>query len=418
MEAMRKTVLAGVCLKDKNNEFESAMNECEALCEACGMQVTARITQKSDSADTRTAFRKGKLDELHETVHATDSDLVVFLNPLSVQSAQRIAELCECEVIDRTALILDIFSHRARSRQAKLQTEMARLQYDLPKALAMADDHERSRGGSVTNRGAGEMRSAVISKKYQARIQDLKKELEKIGKQRSQDERRRAKTMLSRVALVGYTNAGKSSLMNALMTQSGAKGTHVDAEDLLFKTLDTSVRTIEKDRKKFLLYDTVGFVSNLPHMLVEAFRSTLDAARDADLLIEVIDGSDENAPEKTRITEKTLKEIGAGDIPVLRVYSKCDLMENRSEKEGQAVSCVTGEGLNALLDEIMKRLYPNETEMICCLPYDKMAMLETYKQMLQIEILSNEEDGMRIEIRGPRRYTQAFDEYRIIEGEI
>jgi GTP-binding protein HflX len=418
MEAMRKTVLAGVCLKDKNNEFESAMNECEALCEACGMQVTARITQKSDSADTRTAFRKGKLDELHETVHATDSDLVVFLNPLSVQSAQRIAELCECEVIDRTALILDIFSHRARSRQAKLQTEMARLQYDLPKALAMADDHERSRGGSVTNRGAGEMRSAVISKKYQARIQDLKKELEKIGKQRSQDERRRAKTMLSRVALVGYTNAGKSSLMNALMTQSGAKGTHVDAEDLLFKTLDTSVRTIEKDRKKFLLYDTVGFVSNLPHMLVEAFRSTLDAARDADLLIEVIDGSDENAPEKTRITEKTLKEIGAGDIPVLRVYSKCDLMENRSEKEGQAVSCVTGEGLNALLDEIMKRLYPNETEMICCLPYDKMAMLETYKQMLQIEILSNEEDGMKIEIRGPRRYTQAFDEYRIIEGEI
>jgi GTP-binding protein HflX len=335
-----------------------------------------------------------------------------------VQSAQRIAELCECEVIDRTALILDIFSHRARSRQAKLQTEMARLQYDLPKALAMADDHERSRGGSVTNRGAGEMRSAVISKKYQARIQDLKKELEKIGKQRSQDERRRAKTMLSRVALVGYTNAGKSSLMNALMTQSGAKGTHVDAEDLLFKTLDTSVRTIEKDRKKFLLYDTVGFVSNLPHMLVEAFRSTLDAARDADLLIEVIDGSDENAPEKTRITEKTLKEIGAGDIPVLRVYSKCDLMENRSEKEGQAVSCVTGEGLNALLDEIMKRLYPNETEMICCLPYDKMAMLETYKQMLQIEILSNEEDGMKIEIRGPRRYTQAFDEYRIIEGEI
>ena len=220
--------------------------------------------------------------------------------------AERISAVAGCNVIDRTALILDIFSSRARSRQAKLQTEMARLQYDLPRLLNSDNDRERERGGGVTNRGSGEMRSAIVARKYQKRIQDLKKELKKIESQRQMDERRRSKTLLRRVALVGYTNAGKSSFMNCLIQNTEASGNEVFEKDMLFATLDTSVRKIVYDKKTFFLYDTVGFVSDLPHTLVEAFKSTLDAARDADLLVEIVDVSDDDYETKMEVTENTL----------------------------------------------------------------------------------------------------------------
>ena len=251
-------------------------------------------------------------NDLSIDLEKMDVDLVVFYNSLSVQMAERISAVVGCNVIDRTALILDIFSSRARSRQAKLQTEMARLQYDLPRLLNSDNDRERERGGGVTNRGSGEMRSAIVARKYQKRIQDLKQELKKIESQRQMDERRRSKTLLRRVALVGYTNAGKSSFMNCLIQNTEASGNAVFEKDMLFATLDTSVRKIVYDKKTFFLYDTVGFVSDLPHTLVEAFKSTLDAARDADLLVEIVDVSDDDYETKMEVTENTLREIGAG----------------------------------------------------------------------------------------------------------
>ncbi|MBR2067432.1 MAG: GTPase HflX, partial [Solobacterium sp.] len=300
---MKKVILAGMEKKNANDDFVYAMKETQNLCEACGYDVVATISQKSYSADPKTAFRKGKVDELAALVKDTEAELVIFHNGLSIQTAQRLSSILGVNVIDRTALILDIFSKRARSKQAKLQTELARLQYDLPQLLMDNQDssgHER--GGSALNRGAGEMRSQVIERRYAKRMNELKKELSKIKEQHYRDERRRTKTLMKRVGLVGYTNAGKSSLMNLLLEDANAVDKEVYSEDMLFATLDTSVRNIRISSYRFLLYDTVGFVSNLPHTLIEAFQSTLDAARDADLLLHIIDISDKDYEAKIQIT--------------------------------------------------------------------------------------------------------------------
>ncbi len=408
-------MIAGVCLKEKKREFESKMSELRALCEACGIEPCAEAAQNSRSMDPSTAFRSGKADELKELCEATGAELVVFLNPLSIQTAQRLSAVCGVEVIDRTALILDIFSQRARTKQAKLQTEMARLQYDLPRLLDTDNDSGHERGGSATNRGAGEMRSRLIERRYAARIRTLKEELEKIRKQRWQDERRRTRTMMRRAALVGYTNAGKSSLMNAFLSLRENTGTDVSAEDKLFATLDTSVRMIRYDARSFLLYDTVGFVSDLPTELVEAFRSTLDAARDADLLIHVIDASDPMYEEKTAVTEETLKLIGADHIPVVRVYNKCDLTDEALLPEGNHISCLKETGVREFLKNVCDLLYPEEECADFLIPYDKMAMVDSYKTSLVFEKLEDCEGGMMFRIRGPKRYLAAFREMKMIK---
>ena len=221
---MKKVILAGICLRSQQKSFASSMGECERLCEACGYEIVEKLTQSSDSIDRNTAFRKGKIEELRLLVENTDAQLVVFFNSLTVQMAHRISEQIGINVIDRTSLILDIFAYRARSRQAKLQVEMARLQYALPKAVSEGGSEERSRGGGVKNRGAGEMRSSVIARTYRNRIAELKKELAEIENRRNRDERRRSKTLLKRVALIGYTNAGKSSLMNSILQECAQNG--------------------------------------------------------------------------------------------------------------------------------------------------------------------------------------------------
>lgn len=409
---MKKVILCGVCIKD-DTLFESKMAECKELCLACGYEVVDTMIQNLDSMDVRHAFRTGKLEELRNLVSYHDVDLVIFYNALSVKQAQRISEIVECRVIDRTALILDIFTLRARTKQAKLQTEMARLQYDLPRILNSDNDTERERGGSVNNRGSGEMRSAIVSRKYKKRIQELKLELSKIDKRLQQDERRREKTLIKRVALVGYTNAGKSSFMNVLLKKEHNVGTEVYQEDMLFATLDTSVRNIEYKKKNFLLYDTVGFVSDLPHMLVEAFKSTLDAARGADLLIHVIDASDKEWERKEEVTLDTLNEIGAGDIPVLKVFNKVDLVEDVSNLNGLCISCLKEEGIEETLDKTINLLYPREESVLCKIPYDKIYMFDEYRSVMDINILQDEDDGQLINVSGPKEYIHAFDMYRL-----
>ncbi len=410
---MKRIILAGVCVKEDANVFQMKMEECIALCYACDLEVVETITQNSNTMDTRHAFRTGKLDELRILVQDTNVDYVVFYNDLTVQMAERISACIGCNVIDRTALILDIFSTRAKTRQAKLQTEMARLQYDLPRLLNSDNDRERERGGSVNNRGSGEMRSAIVARKYQKRIQDLKTELNRIEKQNDQDEKRRSKTLFRRVALVGYTNAGKSSYMNYLLSHTSASGNEVLEKDMLFATLDTSVRKISSERKTFFLYDTVGFVSDLPHTLVEAFKSTLSAAKDADLLVEIIDVSDYDYETKMDVTEQTLKEIGADTIPVLKLFNKCDLLENHKEFPGICISTYTGENMDVSVHQILEMLYPREESLYCFLPYDKMGMFDEYKQVLDICIIKQDDKGMTLKIQGPSDYVHAFDLYRL-----
>lgn len=410
---MTKVILAGICIQKYASTFTMKMQECKALCEACHMEVVETITQNTKVLDTRTAFRKGKLEELAQIVQESDVDLVVFYNTLSIPMTMQIASVIQCDVIDRTALILRIFASRAKTKQAKLQVEMARLQYDLPRILNEEIDVDRQRGGSITNRGAGEMRSSIIQRKYQQRIQTLKKELDKIEKQRHQDERRRSKTLLPRVALIGYTNAGKSSFMNYVLQHTNAQGTQVLQEDMLFATLDTSVRKVTTNQKSFLLYDTVGFVSDLPHSLIEAFHSTLSAAKEADLLVEVVDVSDSCYEEKMEVTKQTLKEIHADEIPVIHMYNKIDQCDNPQHIEGMCVSCLTGENMKEAIEKIINVIYPEEESVLCYLPYDKINMLDTYKQAIHIHVNQQDENGMVLALKGPKKYIQAFWKYRI-----
>ena len=410
---MRKIILAGVCLQANSSSFASAMQECEALCNACDLEVSGTITQQSKSMDPHTAFRRGKLETLKAMCEELGADGIIFYNPLKIQVSDRISAYCGVNVIDRTALILDIFSKRARSRQAKLQTEVARLQYDLPRVLHADNDNERSRGGAVTNRGAGEMRSSIIATRYQKKISDLKEELRKIEVRRYQDERRRQKTLLKRVALVGYTNAGKSSLMNAILSMQDAGGQEVLEQDMLFATLDTSVRMVQSKHKKFLLYDTVGFVSDLPHGLIEAFKSTLDAARDADLLVHVIDAADPSWQEKSAITQETLKEIHAADIPQIHVFNKIDKLAHPERVDGLSISCYTKEGLDTLLEEIIEMIYPAEESIVCKLGYDKISMFDTYKAILDMDILEYHQNGLIARITGEKKMLHVFAKYQI-----
>lgn len=399
---MRKAVLAGIRLRDQKQGFRAMFAECRNLCEACGIEVAADVVQESGSMDPRTAFRKGKLDELAACADAVDADLIIFANDLPSSAIQRIRAETGREVRDRTALILDIFARRAKSRQARIQVEAAQLKYDLPRLTTGADHETHIRGGSYRSRGAGELASDRLARKYRARIKELNEELERIGMNSRNAEVRRQKSAVSRAAFVGYTNVGKSSLMNALLKKQDRSDKQVLEKDMLFATLDTSVRRMQHHGRKFLLYDTVGFVSHLPKELIDAFHSTLDAARDADLLIHVIDASDPDWQEKADITMETLEQIGAGKIPVLRVYNKIDLAGDPHAFTGICTSTVSGQGLDELLDAVTDRLYPEEDSMTCFVGYDRMALVEKCRSTCRITVLEEREDGMRIRVSGPR----------------
>ncbi|MBO7703385.1 MAG: GTPase HflX [Solobacterium sp.] len=400
---MRSAVLAGISLKEERFETEARLQECEHLCEACGIEVKARVTQQSNSLEPRTAFRKGKLEELSACAAETEADLVIFDRELPIAVLKRISEACGVPVIDRTSLILDIFSRRARSRQAKLQVELARLLYALPRTAPEDDSEQHARGGGYRTRGAGESRTAQIARTSRKRIAALRKELAEVERDYHVAERRRGKSELSRAALVGYTNAGKSSLMNALLAYNGNEERQVFVKDILFATLDSSVRRISFQGREFLLYDTVGFVSNLPHTLIEAFHSTLDSARNADLLIHVADASDPGREEKMHVTRETLRTIHADDIPLLTVYTKADLVKDgRDLFDGISVSSLTGEGIGELLARITDTLYPAEETLYCLLPYEKGGLIQDLSRTVQIEILNHTETGYYIKASGPK----------------
>ncbi len=408
---MKDVVLAYLYPKNNRKDAQSFIEETSLLCEACGFHVIETITQERDRLDSKTGLYKGKLEELKSVLAYHDCKTVVFCNDLPISIGLRLREILEVEVIDRTSLILHIFSLRAKTKQAKLQVELARLQYSLPRQSEKEDVQTHERGGGFSNRGAGEMRSARIQKRYQNRITQLKKQLKAIEKESQTAENRRQKSSLGRVGIIGYTNAGKSSFMNAVLDLTGQKNKDVFEKDMLFATLDTYVRHIIYKGKEFLLYDTVGFVSNLPHELIEAFQSTLQSTMDADLLIHIIDASEENMQEKIEVTEETLRRIHADHIPTIKVYNKIDLVEGKEFENG--ISCKTKEGIEEVLDHILSTLYPEETIFQCHIPYDKIALVSEGKKTLSIHILEEDEKGMKMEVRGPMVRMIPFLPYRL-----
>ena len=394
---MKKVILAAINLKDSKEDFDEKIEELKNLCIACNMEVAVTIIQNSRSMDPQSGFRKGKVEELLQLVKAYEVEEIVFYNTLSLTMATYLADLCQVDIIDRTTLILDIFYLRATSAQAKIQTEIARLKYALPRMLNIEYDNDKQRGGTLKNKGSGEKRSALIKKKVEKEIASLNRELAALKNNNDINANKRNNSGLKKVALVGYTNAGKSSLTNAILRYNNTVNKDVFSKDMLFATLDTSTRKVKYQGYEFLLFDTVGFVSDLPHELIEAFNSTLSCVLDADLLINVLDSSSSNLAMQKSVTMNTLKSIGADHIKVIDVYNKCDLNDLN---EFISVSATNDYHIKELLSLIVTKLNEDHEARYYHIGYEKAFIMNKYTNALFTII--NEDDGYDIEVRADK----------------
>ena len=334
------------------------LDEFQELCRSAGVEITAVLTSPRDRPDARFFVGSGKIDEVAEQVKATGADMVLVSRPLSAIQERNIEKRCECRVLDRTTLILDIFAQRARSHEGKLQVELAQLRHISTRLVRGWTHLERQKGG-IGLRGPGETQLETDRRLIGQRISYLKGRLDKVRQQRAQSRRRRERAHVFTVALVGYTNAGKSTLFNALTDSS------VGTQDMQFATLDPTVRQLPNiPTGNVLLVDTVGFVSDLPHELVAAFHATLQETREADLLLHVIDAADPFHQQREHDVEDVLDSVDANDIPIVRVFNKIDLVERAASttrnEEGQVeridVSALLGSGLEELKEAIALRL--------------------------------------------------------------
>jgi GTP-binding protein HflX len=368
--APERAILVGADLPNARIPVAESLLELGRLAATAGVVVVAQTTQPLRRVHSATFVGAGKVDEVRALVGAERADVVVFDDPLTPAQQRNLEKAFGCKVIDRSALILDIFAQRARSLEGKLQVELAQLQYLLPRLTRQWTHLSRQRGGGVGTRGPGETQLEVDRRRVRERIAQLRRRLTGVERTRRLHRAERQATPTPTVALVGYTNAGKSTLMNAL-TRAG-----VLVEDRLFATLDPTVRRLRlPEGLTVLLGDTVGFIHKLPHQLVEAFKSTLEQVRTADVLLHVIDASHRAWREQVRVTEEVLAEIGAGEVPAIAVMNKADLLRSgrrpAAARDAVWVSARTGTGLPALLARIEHALDAGLQRVRCELPSDR-----------------------------------------------
>lgn len=397
-----KAVVCGVNLRNHDDDFASDMQELKRLAEACELEVVGEVTQSLDRVHPSHYIGLGKIQELTGLIEGTGADLVVFNDELTPSQIRELEKQLDRRVMDRTMLILDIFASRAKTREAKLQVEMAQLQYMLPRLAGRREHLSRQGGGAgLRNRGAGETKLEMDRRKIEIKIAALTKELDALAARREVQRKKRQKNEIPVVSLVGYTNAGKSTIMNAMVEQfHPSPNKQVFEKDMLFATLDTSVRKVKlPDNKTFLLTDTVGFVNKLPHHLVKAFRSTLEEAANADLLIHVVDFSDPRHPQLMEVTRQTLEEIGVRNVPVIVAFNKSDLADTEIPRvDGDAVylSAKQRIGIRELAGLIASRIFKDYMQCELLIPYDQgriLAYLNEHGNVLSTEY---EPDGTRI----------------------
>ena len=359
------------CVDTGEFDAERSLDELQELAASAGAQVVSRVIQKKDAFDPATLLGSGRLREVADFVKANEIDVVIFDHELSPANQKNIENAMETKVIDRTTLILDIFAQRARTSEGRLQVELAQLRYRLPRLTGLGTSLSRL-GGGIGTRGPGETKLESDRRHIRRRIHALEEQLEELEQRRDLLHRRRKKDGLISVAIVGYTNVGKSTLLNKL-TDAG-----VLAKDMLFATLDPTSRALSlPDGRKVMLVDTVGLVSRLPHHLVEAFKSTLEEAVNADLILNVCDVSSPEFDHQLEVTAQVLKELGAEQIPVLTVLNKCDLVELPPltiDKHTAAISAKSGQGLDSLLQKIALNLPETHRRLQLLLPYDKAGL--------------------------------------------
>lgn len=349
-------------------DAERSLDELEELADTAGADCLGRLIQKRDAPDKATCLGQGRLEELCLLAENLRADLVIIDRELTATQQRNLEDALPCRVVDRTMLILDIFAARARSAEGRLQVELAQLQYLLPRLSGQGTALSRL-GGGIGTRGPGETKLESDRRHIRRRIGAIRESLKAVEQQRIQRRDRRRKDNVQTVAIVGYTNAGKSTLMNSL-TDAG-----VLAENKLFATLDTTARALKlPDGRTVLLIDTVGLVRRLPHHLVDAFRSTLEEAAEADVILNVCDSSAEDAAEHLAVTGELLASLGCTDTPQLTVFNKCDLPAAvpLCDRDGAVcISAVTGAGIDTLLEKLSAVLPPDRKRVKLLLPFDK-----------------------------------------------
>jgi len=408
-------ILVGANINGRT-DFEESMQELEQLAIACEMEVVGRVDQNLNAINKATYIGSGKIREIRSLIDELNADILVFNNELSPSQLRNLEEKLEIEVLDRTALILEIFARRAQTREAKLQVEVARLKYMLPRLIGMNEDMDRQYGGGTVSRGGGEKKLTLDRRRIEEKISDLNGELKQISLKRLTQRKKRSKSGLPLVALTGYTNAGKSTLMNSLMELSHRpENKKVFEKDMLFATLETTVRKITlPDNRAFLLSDTVGFVSNLPHELVKAFHSTLEEVRNADLLLHVVDASSPNYSHQIEVTNETLRKIGAGDIPVIRVFNKADLISMSIpyiKGDDIYVSAREKIGMEELTREISRRIFKDYIECKMLIPYNQGSIAAYLKRNAHVKAVSYESGGILLSLECRESDYRKYEQY-------
>ena len=410
-----RAILVGLDQGGNDLDLERSMDELKELTRAIDIEVACTVTQSLPNPDRSTYIGSGKVEEIRNSLDVFEADIIIFNDTLSPMQIRNLEKALDTEVIDRTGLILQIFAKRAKTKEARQQVEYAQLQYMLPRLAHMRTSLSRQGGGSgrLSNKGSGEKQLELDRRRIEHRMAELRRDLTAIEKERDTQRGRRLRSGLPRISLVGYTNAGKSTIMNNFLRLYGGEGfdeKQVLEKDMLFATLDTSVRKISAPgHRPFLLSDTVGFISELPHALVKAFRSTLEEAKYADLLLQVIDFSDPEYRYHMDVTKETLAEIGAGDIPVIYVFNKSDVVQDEQEQSGQLVmpvprsmddriyiSAREDESLNTLIELIEKKLSENENDCELLIPYSEGGILSLLTGKGVVKNSEYLEEGIKI----------------------
>ncbi len=393
-----KAVLVGLnadCFKPEENATYETLEELEALLETAGGSCAAKVLQNRHAPDPHSFIGEGKAQEVCELLQTTEANLVIFDNDLSPSQIRALEEITGVTVLDRSALILDIFAQRAKTAEGRLQVELAQYQYLLPKLSGMGKSMSRL-GGGIGTRGPGETKLETDRRHIRERINRLQQELAEVRKVRAVQRERRIKNSVPVVALVGYTNAGKSTLLNKL-TDAG-----IPANNRLFDTLDTTTRRLKiSDHLEILLSDTVGFIAKLPHHLIEAFQATLEELEYADLLIHVIDASDPQMEAHIAVVDKLIEKLAKPNVPVIRCYNKADLTEDITACPTGA-RCVTtcarsGVGLDSLLSCIESILLGELHHVTLLLPYGEAGALERLHEQAQVLKTDYTAEGVEIE---------------------
>ncbi len=394
-------------------DIQASLDELEELVLTADGEPVIRVVQKRPSYDKATCIGSGRLEEIAELCKTHEIDRVVFDCELTATQIRNIEDVCGVFTIDRTMLILDIFAAHAKTHEGRLQVEIAQNKYRLPRLAGMGLDLSRL-GGGIGTRGPGETKLETDKRHIRARIAALTEELREIEKRRDLMRKRRKKDGVLTAAIVGYTNAGKSTLLNAL-TEAG-----VLSEDKLFATLETTSRSIElPDGRSVMLIDTVGFISRLPHHLVEAFKSTLEEATQADVIIHVVDASNPSCEEQAAVTRKLLSELGCDGIPVVTVFNKCDKiayadsLEADKEELEVLISAKTGKGLDEMLEAVARALPDSCVRCRLIMPFDKAGLLNTIR--IDGKVFSEEytAEGIAVDALVDKKIFYMVEEYKV-----